>query len=112
MKKYKIEKKKNMIHFSGRRNSKIGIISALIGIVVVIGFIAVSAVSGSMKGKGGLLLGFIGLLFLFLAVFGLLLSYKAFRQRDIFYRFPLIGAILNGCMTIVMIIIYILGFGS
>ncbi len=107
-----IFKKTEMIHFSGRKHSKLGIFSAVIGIAVILGFLTVSIISGAMKGKGGELLGIIGLLLFALAVSGFVLSYKALKQRDIFYRFPLIGAVLNGFMTILFVIIYILGFAG
>lgn len=98
-----------MIHFSGRRHSKTGIISAVIGILVVLGFLAVSIISGLARGEGGFILGILGLLLLLLSVGGFVLSYKAFKKKDIFYRFPIIGAVINGFMTILLLIIYILG---
>lgn len=100
-----------MIHFSGRRHTKLGITSALIGVVVVIGFLTISIRSGVAGGRGGLILGMIGILLFCLAVFGFVLSYKAFKKKDIFYRFPIIGAVLNGFMTLLLLVLYILGFG-
>lgn len=101
-----------MIHFSGRRHTKLGILSAMIGIAVTMGFLAISIISGVKRGEGGEVFGMLGILLLALAVTGFVLSYKALKQRDIFYRFPLIGAALNGFMTIVLIIIYFLGFAG
>lgn len=112
MKKIKLKWNKDMIHFSGRKHTKTGIWSAVIGIIVFLGFFAVSAASGALRGNGGILFGFSGFVLLALSVLGFLLSYKAFKQRDIFYRFPLIGALLNGTMVIILLIIYILGFGG
>jgi hypothetical protein len=106
------KKNKDMIRFSGRRHTKLGVISAIIGIVVVLGFITISIISGLLSGNGGFILGVIGLGLFSLAIFGFVLSYKAFKQKDIFYRFPIIGAILNGLMTVFLLIIYILGFGG
>lgn len=105
-----LKKNKDMIHFSGRRHTRLGIISAIIGVAVVLGFLVISILSGMRKGNGGLVLGIIGIGLFGLAVFGFVLSYKAFKEKDIFYRFPLIGTILNGLMTILLLIIYILGF--
>jgi hypothetical protein len=105
-----LKRKKEMIHFSGRRHTKTGIIATAIGIVVVVGFLTISIISGLARGSGGLLLGIIGILLFCLAVFGFVLSYKAFKKKDIFYQFPIIGAVLNGFMTILLLIIYILGF--
>ena len=106
------KRNKEMIHFSGRRHTKMGIISAGIGVIVVLGFLSISMVSGLAHGNGSLVLGIIGLFLFGLAVFGFVLAYKAFKKKDIFYRYPVIGAVINGFMTIILLIIYILGFGG
>lgn len=105
----KRNKDKEMIHFSGRRHTKMGIASAVIGIVAVLGFIALSVASGLAGGKGGSVLGLLGILLFALSVTGFILSYKACKKKDIFYSFPIIGAVLNGLMTILFMIIYLLG---
>jgi len=107
-----LRKNNDMIRFSGRRHTRLGIISAIIGIGVVIGFITISIISGISSGKGGILLGIIGIFLAAFAIYGFVLSYKAFKQKDIFYRFPVIGALLNGFMIVLLLIIYILGFGG
>jgi len=104
-------RKKEMIHFSGRRHTKLGILSTIIGIVVVLGFIAISIISSSDIGEGSLLIGVIGLLLLAIAIFGFVISYKAFKEIDIFYTLPIIGSFLNGTMMVVLLILYILGIG-
>ncbi len=86
-----------------------GILSAIIGIIVILGFVAVSIVSGIYGGEGGLLIGISGIFLFFLGIFGFILSYRELRKRDIFYRFPMIGIIANGLMLILLMIIYILG---
>ncbi len=106
---FRIFKKKETIQFSGRRHTKAGIISAFIGILVVLGFIALSIVSGINSGEAGLLVGIIGILLYVIALFGFILSYKQLKQRDFYYIFPTIGIISNGIMLIFLMIIYILG---
>jgi len=101
-----------MIHFSGRRHTKMGIASAIMGIVVVIGFLALSIRSGLAGGNGSFLLGVLGLLLFVLAVCGFVLSYQALKQKDIFYRFPVIGVVLNGIMTVLLLIVYLIGFAG
>lgn len=100
---------KEMIHFSGRRHTKLGIASAIIGIVVILGFLAISIISGLAGGKGGFLLGVIGILLFAFAVTGFVFSYKALKKKDIFYSYPIIGAVLNGFMTVFLLVIYLLG---
>lgn len=105
------KRNKEMIHFSGRRHTKTGIFSTVVGVVVVLGFLTISVISGLARGKGGFALGVLGILLLALSIFGFVLSYRSFKKKDIFYRFPVIGAVLNGLMTIFLLVIYILGFG-
>ena len=107
-----LKRNKEMIHFSGRRHTKTGIFSAVVGIAVVLGFLAISILSSMSHGQGGIILGIAGLLLFGLAVFGFVLSYRAFQKKDIFYRYPVIGGVLNGLMTVLLLIIYIIGFGS
>jgi hypothetical protein len=104
-----LKRNKEMIHFSGRRHTKLGIASAVIGILVILGFIIISIISGVEGGKGGYILGIAGMLFFGLAVAGFIMSYQAFKKKDIFYRFPIVGAVLNGLMIIFLLIIYMLG---
>ena len=106
------KRRKEIIHFSGRRHTRTGVLSAVMGGLVVLGFAAVSIISGLKHGQGGFILGVAGLLLLAMSIFGFVLSYKAFQKKDIFYRYPVIGAILNGVMLICLLIVYILGFGS
>ncbi len=108
----RIKRNKEMIHFSGRRHTKLGICSMVIGILSVLGILAASILSGINNGQGGIGLGVAGIGLFALSVFGFVLSYKAFQKKDIFYRFPIIGAVLNGFMTILLLVIYILGIGG
>ncbi len=106
------KRNKEMIHFSGRRHTKLGICSMIIGILSILGLLAASILSGINHGQGGIVLGVVGLGLFALSVFGFVLSYQAFKKKDIFYRFPIIGAVLNGFMTIILFVIYILGIGG
>lgn len=81
----------------------------MIGLIVVLGFIALSIVSGIYGGEGGLVIGIVGILLFFLALFGFILSYKELKQRDVYYRFPMIGVFSNGVMLILLMILYIVG---
>mgnify|MGYP000951469839 FL=1 len=108
---FKFVKKKETIQFSGRRHTRLGILSAVIGIVSVIGFIIVSIVSGINGGEGGLIIGIAGILLFALSLLGFIMSYKALKQKDIFYRFPMTGLVVNGIMMIVYVILYVMGIG-
>jgi len=86
-----------------------GITATIIGIAVIAGFLTISMISGLNKGDGSIILGLIGLLLFFVAVLGFVLAYKAFKKKDIYYRFPIIGVVLNGLMIIVLFVIYLMG---
>lgn len=81
----------------------------MIGILVVLGFIAISIVSGIYGGEAGIIIGIVGIFLFVLSIFGFILSYKELKQRDIYYRFPMIGIISNGFMLIILVTIYIMG---
>lgn len=98
-----------MIQFSGRRHTRLGILSAVIGIIAVIGFVGVSLVSGYYGGEGGIVIGIAGLLLFVVSIFGFFISIKALKQVDIYYRFPMIGITTNGVIMIVLMVIYIIG---
>ncbi|NLK74786.1 MAG: hypothetical protein GX288_05795 [Clostridiales bacterium] len=105
----KRKNKNEPLHFVARKHTRLGIGSAVIGIIMIIIFIALSILSSRSKGNAGIFIGFAGLLMLAISVFGLRLSYKAFHERDIFYRFPIIGAVSNGLMIILLLILYVYG---
>jgi len=106
---FRLFRKRDSIHFSGRRHTGLGILSAIFGIITVLGFITTCIISGVNKGEGGTIIGIIGILLFVLSLIGFVLSYKALKQKDIFYRFPITGMIANGFMLIIFMIIYILG---
>ncbi|NLP34043.1 MAG: hypothetical protein GX359_02490 [Clostridiales bacterium] len=106
------KRERETLRFSGRSHSKRGIWSAVIGIGIVIGFFTLSILSSNSHGNGGIFLGIIGILLFCFAIYGFRLSYKAFKEKDIFYHFPIIGCGLNGIMIIVLMILYILGLGG
>jgi hypothetical protein len=102
-------KRNKEIHFSGRRHAKTGVAATIVGGVSVLGFLTLSILSGVAGGQGGLVIGIIGILLFALSIFGFVLSYRTFQKKDIFYRFPIIGALLNGFMSILMLVLYIIG---
>lgn len=106
---FKLFKKKETIQFSGRRHTRVGILTAIIGLIVVLGFIGLSIVSGVYGGEAGLIIGIAGIALFVLALFGFILSYRELKQRDIYYRFPMMGIIANGIMLVILVIIYIMG---
>lgn len=103
------KKDRETIRFSGRKHTKKGIFSAVIGIVVLLGFLTISVISGVNHGNGTMIIGVLGLMLWALSIYGCYLSYKSFKERDIFYHFPITGMILNSIMLILLFVLYVLG---
>lgn len=98
--------------FQGREHSKRGLLSLLLGLLVVISFLTISFISGTKKGNGEFILGVIGMVNFAVAVTGFMLGIKSFREKDIFYVAPVIGVGSNGIMTVLLFCLYIVGLVS
>lgn len=105
-------RRRGNIKFQGRKHSKRGMISLLLGILVIGTFLTISFISGTNKGNGGLILGLIGMFCFAVSIFGFILSIKSFHEKDIFYMAPIIGVGSNGIMMIVLFCLYIVGIVS
>jgi len=107
-----LKRRKEILKFSGRVHPKLGILSVIIGAVAFIGLFSLSIISSTSKGNGGLIIGTIGLFLFGMSVGGFVAAYKACKQKDIYYQFPIIGLLLNGFLIIFFLILYILGFAK
>lgn len=95
--------------FSVRTHPIQGIISFGFGIVSLFAFIILCVLSGNAKGTSGLMAGVVGVLSMLISIVGFVLAMIALRKRDIHYRFPVIGGILNGILMIVYLTLYVSG---
>lgn len=95
--------------FSVRSHPKQGIISFSLGIVAVIAFLSVCIVSGNSKGTSGILVGAVGVLAFAVSIVGFIFAVLALRKKEIHYRFPVAGIILNSILAMVLLITYIAG---
>ncbi len=105
-------RRKGTIKFQGRTHSKRGILSLILGILVIVAVMTASFISGLNKGNGGLFLGVIGLLSFAIAICGFVLGIKSFKEKDIFFVAPVLGVGSNGIMTVVLFCLYIVGLVS
>lgn len=103
------KKEKSSLHFSGKRTSGLGIGTTVMGGIGWIVFLAVSVYSASLDGQAESFVGIIGLLDAVLAAVGVVLSYRALQERDIYYVMPIIGMALNGILFIVYFSLYFMG---
>lgn len=104
----KVEKKAKL-KFQGRKRSKRGVVSMLLSLIVLAGFITASVLSGMAKGEGGLMLGYLGVASLVIAIVGFVLGVKSFKEQDILYFHPIFGSVVNGLFLLVFISLYLIG---
>lgn len=102
-------RKKDSFKFSGRSHSVKGIISIIIGCISLITFIVISFISSLSGGNGDLVLGAIGLLVFALTVAGFVLGVKSCKEKEIFYTAPIVGLTLNGILSVIYFILYLIG---
>lgn len=105
-------RRKGTIKFQGRTHSKRGMISLILGFLVIVAVVTASFLSGFNKGNGSVLVGVIGLLSFAVAIFGFILGIKSFQEKDIFFVAPVLGVGSNGIMTVVLFCLYIVGLVS
>lgn len=101
--------KKGNFKFSDKVHPVKGMIATGTGAVSVLLLTALCIISGQKGGKGGLELGVIGLIVLILGIVGLILSILALKQKEIYYSFPVVGALINGVLTVFCLGLYITG---
>ena len=77
----------------------------MISIISIVSFY----LSALASGDGGVILGIIGTLILFLSIIGFILAYQGYKEKDVYYQGPVAGIILNGIMFLGLFIIYIVG---
>ncbi|HHT97344.1 MAG TPA: hypothetical protein GXZ90_05565 [Clostridiales bacterium] len=96
-------------YFSGRQNSKKGILSFVIGILNLIIFLIISIFLSQSISTTNLWIGIYGLIALAISIFGFYIGYKSTFEKDIFFKFPILGIAFNSLLMVFLIILYLLG---
>lgn len=104
-------KKRGGYMFTDKRHSIDGIVSAIVGIVIL-GMVGYLSYKSSLSGGNG------PVAYGIFSFYGMILSFAAFvvslmslRDREVFRMFPLIGAIINGGLFIGLFLLYMVGLG-
>ncbi len=105
----KKRKKEGELRLTDKKHPISGIWSVLIGVFALIMFIATCFISGDNGGKGGMIVGVVGILCFIISISGFILSWMSLRKENIRYLFPTIGAVVNGLQIIGYMIVYIWG---
>ena len=95
--------------FSTKKHSIGGVISTIMFVGALALFIWAVAVSFENKGKGGEVVGQIALSSFGVSIFGCIIGLLSYKESDRYYTFSFIGALSNGIMAILMILLFIVG---
>lgn len=104
-----LKRKKETFKFSIKKHSIMGIISSILGSISCITLIVLSYISSRTAGNGGLVLGVIGMALFCLSITGIVLAIKGFKEKEIYYTAPIVGLGLNGFLSIVYFVLYMVG---
>ena len=103
------KKEKSSLRFTGKRVSGLGIGATVMGGIGWIVFAALSIYSASMDGAAEGFIGIIGVLDAVLGLAGVIVSYRALQERDVYYVMPIIGMALNAILFILYFSLYFMG---
>ena len=103
--------RKSAIQFAGRKHPVEGIISTIIAIITFSICIVLFYLSTKEHGASGIYLGLFGVLLLFFALAGIIVGVKGIRKEDIYFTYPVIGLVGNGCLFVGLLVLYLMGLG-
>ncbi len=103
------KRKKDVFKFTDRSHSVRGLISIIAGGISLVTLLVLSVISSFSKGNGGLIIGVIGMLSFAISVAGFILGIKGCREKEIYYTAPITGMVLNGFLSIIFFVLYMMG---
>lgn len=95
--------------FSDKSQSIGGIFSTLFAFGAILACTAAVLISFRHQGEGGLEVGVLGIVAVFLSGYGLYLGVRSFREEEIFFLFSWIGSIGNSIILLGMMMLILLG---
>ncbi len=104
-----MREKKTTLHFTGRQHSGKGIISTVIAGTAWIVFAALCVYSSSTGGNAAGVVGAIGMIDAIFVLAGMIIAFRGFQERDVYYVLPTIGIVLNGILFVIYFSLYFMG---
>jgi len=104
-----MKERKTSLRFSGRKHSRGGMISTVIGGIAWSIFIAVCICSSVAGGNAELFVGGIGILDAFFSIAGIINAIRGFKEREVYYVLPTVGIVLNGILFVIYFSLYFMG---
>lgn len=104
-----MKEKKSSLRFTGRRHSRGGVISTVIAGIAWILFAALCVYSSATGGNAAVVAGVLGILDAVFVLVGMLIAFRGFYERDVYYVLPAVGMVLNGILFVVYFSLYFMG---
>lgn len=104
-----MKEKKTSLRFTGRRHARGGIISTVIAGIAWIVFLALCVYSSSTGGNAASVAGILGMADAVFALAGIIVAWRGFQERDVYYVLPTVGMVLNGILFVIFFSLYFMG---
>lgn len=95
--------------FSDKSQSIGGIFSTLFAVLAAFACVAAVWISFQHRGEGGIEIGVLGIVSVFLSGCGLYIGVRSFQEEDIFFLFSWLGSIGNSIILLGMMMLILLG---
>jgi len=104
-----MKERKNRLHFSGRKHARGGIISTVMAGIAWIVFIALCVYSSATEGNAAVVAGMLGIVDAMFVLAGMVIAFRGFQERDVYYVLPAVGMVLNGILFVIYFSLYFMG---
>ena len=100
---------KRKYKFTNKKHSVGGVLATLMALVAIALIVVAVVISFKARGSGGAEVGTLSLMAMVFSVFGLVMGLLSFREIDRYYTFSYIGSIMNGIITILLVMLLLVG---
>ena len=101
--------KKSSLHFTGKRHPRSGVVSTVMAVVAWIVFAALCVYSSASGGNAPDVVGILGFVDAIFALTGMIIAFRGFHERDVYYVLPAVGMVLNGILFVIYFSLYFMG---
>ena len=104
-----MKENKRKLHFSGRKHARGVVISTVMAGIGWIIFAALCVYSSSTGGNAAAVAGILGMIDAVFALAGMVIAFRGFYERDVYYIMPAVGMVLNGGLFVFYFVLYLMG---
>lgn len=105
----KMKERGSSLRFAGRKQARGGVISTVIAGIAWIIFVALCVNSSLTGGNAAYVAGILGIADALFALAGMIMAFRGFQERDVYYVLPAVGMVLNGILFVIYFSLYIMG---